>query len=227
MKRSALALGAVVVCTAAALPASGSTVSLAIDPTYGSTESTGATAAVVLEFTQVGFEEFLSVTIENTTPLDIGSSLTAVGLEFPDTLSLAAELAPGGASAYFDELTFGVSVSPGWLDAPGGYDLLISSDGNFEGGSPRGAPLAGESQSVLLSLGDTLLAPIDLAIAFADFYAGTSGRFSIARFQAVGPDGEWSDKVGGHTPEPSTALLLGLGSIVLLTRRPVRATYGQ
>jgi len=210
----------VVLATASA---QASPVNLAIDPSFGSAESTGATADITLTFSEDGADDLMTVLIDNTTPNAIGSSLTAVGLELPDSLSLSPSFATGGTSAYFDTLTFDDGVSPGWLDAPGGYDLMITSDGNFEGGSPNGAPTEGQSQTVILNLGDTGLAPADLATLFESYYLGLTTNYTIARFQSVGPEGEDSDKVLGHVPEPASLALLALGGVGLLRRRGVTA----
>jgi hypothetical protein len=96
---------------------------------------------------------------------------------------------------------------------------MITSDGNFEGGSPQGALMAGESELVVLTLGDTGLTPDQLAQTFFDFYESASDRHVIARFQSVGTNGEGSDKVAGHTPEPASLVLLALGGLALLRRR--------
>ena len=192
---------------------------LLIDTTFGSTENTGSRATVTLDFSEDGLDDLLAVTLENTTPAEIGSSLTAVGLELPDSLSLAVSFAPGGEGSYFDTLTFDDSISPGWLDAPVGYDVMLTSDGHFEGGGSAGAPTEGESETVVLTLGDTGWSPSELAAAFAGYYADLTGDYVVGRFHAVGPDGEDSDKVGGRVPEPGSLVLLGLGALGLLHRK--------
>jgi hypothetical protein len=195
-----------------------SMIQLFIDPGFGSTENTGSTATLTLDFSEQGTDDYLTVIIQNTTPPEIGSKLTAAGLELPDLQSLPATFAPGGTSSYFDVLSMDYSILPGWLDAPGGYDVVISSDGNFLGGNPNGAPMAGESQTIVLNLGDTGLAQTDLVAAFEDLYAGSDDRYAIGRFQAVGPDEEDSDEVGGRVPEPATIVLLALGGLALRRR---------
>jgi len=194
-------------------------VTLLIDPGFGSTESTGATARITLSFYEVGADDWADVLIENTTPPAIGSKVTAVGFEVPDSIPLSIAFAPGGQGSFFDTLTFDDSVSPGWINAPGGYDVMITSDGNFEGGNPNGAPVAGGTETVKLSLGDTGLSPTALATTFLDVYTDPSGYVAIGRFQSVGPGGNLSDKVGGGVPEPHTASLLVLGALALLRRR--------
>ena len=214
------AAGLMVLATASA---QASVVNMTIDGSFGSAESTGATADITLTFSEDGADDLMTVLMENTTPNAIGSSLTAVGFELPDSLSLSPSFATGGTSAYFDTLTYSDGVSPSWLDAPGGYDLMITSDGNFEGGNPNGAPIEGASQTVILSLGDTGLAPADLATTFEDYYKGLASNYVIARFQSVGPGGDGSDKVLGHVPEPGSLALLALSGLGLLRRRRITA----
>ncbi len=186
--------------------AEASPVELSIAPVFGSTENTGSTATITLAFSEQGLDDLMEVTLANTTDPVLGSKLTAAGIELPDVLSSSITLAT--ASSYFDQLTFDVNVSPGWIDAPGGYDLILSSDGNFQGGNPNGSPEAGQSQSVLLNLGDTGLSPAELETAFESFYADFDGNHAICRFQSVGPNGQLSDMV---VPEPATLVLLALG----------------
>lgn len=214
-----LLVGAVVICAfAMPNPIRASIVHLTIDPQFGSTESTGATAVVSLEFFEQGDSVRLRVAIENTTPTQIGSRLTAIGIELPSVVAPIA-FAPLGTSGYFDELTFDVDMSPGWLNAPAGFDVVISSDGNLLGGNPNGAPRAGESQTVVLDLGDTGLTPSELAESVTAFYQELPVPHVVGRFQAVGPGGEDSDKVAGMVPEPSGLALLLIAMTCLSRRR--------
>jgi len=209
---------AVILGSLSARPAQASTVTLFLDAAFASTENTGSAARIVLSFTEDGFNDLLSVTIENTTPPEIDSSLTAVGLELPPALGVVPVLATGGEGAYFDTLTYDVNLSPDWLNAPGGYDLVLSSDGNLLGGSPQGAPRAGESDTVRLNLGDTPFTSAELAGSFRGFYTQTDHPVVFGRFQAVGPDQQGSDKVGGFVPEPATLVLLVVSSLMILPR---------
>jgi len=189
------------------------TVELLIDPRFGSTENTGAAARLLLEFTTVGLEDRLSVTIENTTPPEIGAFVTAVGLELPEAFGKEPTWAPGGQSAYFTYLLFDVSFPPPWLNATGGYDMVISGDPSFLGQSPTGAPASGESQTVVLNLGHTGHSADTLAHIARSFYADESLTLIVGRFQTVGSNGEDSDKVRGGIPEPTTCLLLACGML--------------
>jgi len=195
-------------------------ISVTVDPMYGSAGNTGATALIEFSFVEDGPDDLLVVAIHNTTPASIGSKLTAVGFEWPASLALPLSYAEGGQSAYFDEIGFHVNVSPFWLNASGGYDVMITSDGNFEGGSPLGAPSAGETQSIILNLGDTGLNPDQLSATLGDWYADPERVSVIVRFQAVA--GDRSDKVISRTPEPAGMLLLGLSQLALCARRRTR-----
>lgn len=220
MKRLLPALGLLTVLAAGRAEA----FSIFLDPQFGSTGNTGSTAVLTFEFSEHGDDDFLTLVIENTTSPKIGSKLTAVGIELPDFLVELPALGKSAGGSYFDSLTFDDSISPDSLDAPNGYDLVISSDGNFLGGSPNGAPTAGTRTSVVLNLGDTGLSAADLEIAFLSFYSDFTGPFALGRFQAVGGDGEGSDKVGGgNVPEPASIALLLAGAAMLVYRKRRRS----
>jgi len=217
--KEALSLVLVVAALAVATPTRA--FELLINPSYGSSENTGSTATLTFEFSEQGMDDLVTILIANTTPPQIGSRLTAIGLELPDWLIQPPSLVAGPGNAYFDTLTFNQSVSPGRLNAPGGYDLMITSDGNFLGGNSNGAPTEGAGESVLLSLSDTGLTPEQLDMRFHDFYSEFAGPSVIGRFQAVGFNGQGSDMVGGggsSVPEPASIILLALGGLTLLRR---------
>ena len=188
-----------------------------ITPSGGqSTGNTGATGRLTFEFFD-GAQDTFTLLIENTTPLALASKFTGVAIEIPDNLPNLPVFATGGTSSYFDELTYNYQATPGFLNAVGGYDLAITSEGNFLGGPPQGAPSSGQSQLVTISLGNT---PLNADQLLADFQALYSDANTVlGRFQAVGPNGG-SDRVTGHlTPEPSTLLLLALGQCFLMRLR--------
>ncbi len=93
MGRSAHFLCVAVAPVLFALPVWGATINLLIDPAFGSTENTGATGVVRLEFSEQGPNDYLTVIMENTTPGTVGSMLTAVGFELPGALSLSPSYA--------------------------------------------------------------------------------------------------------------------------------------
>ena len=192
---------------------------LQVGPAYGSTEFTGASAEVGVSFARVGNDDRMTLQIENTTSPWLGSKLTALGLELPD-YGWTVNFATNGKGRYFTRINSNVGVSPCWMNAPCGYDLMLTSDGKFEGGSAQGAPSAGKSETVVLSLGNTGLSIDQLAATFSSFYSDFAGRYVIARFQSVGPCGAWSDKVGGvATPEPGALCLLAVGGLLIRRRQ--------
>lgn len=197
-------------------------VDLIIEPSFGSTERTGSTASVAFDFGGSRFGNLLTITLRNTTPLELGSRLTAVGLELPDFLVDRPAIIKAEMDSYFDTLTFDHRISPGWLNAENGYDLVLSSDGDFLGGNPNGAPEAGEHARIILTLGETGFSPQQLAGKFEEFYDGAHQPFVIGRFQSVGHNGELSDKVAGGVPEPATLMLLAVGAIMATRRSPRR-----
>lgn len=209
------------VVVAPAGPAEAASLTIRIDPAVGSTENTGATAGLIFTFSESGPDDYLSIRVENTTPTAIGSTLTAFGFEVPDVVDRVS-FAPGGKSTYFDELGAGVTVSPGWMSAARGYDVMITSDRKFEGGSAQGGVADGQWQSVTLSLGNTGLAPIDLRNAFETFYENATGPIAIARFQEVGTRCSGSDKVLGGVPEPAGLAWLILGAALWQRKRSSR-----
>jgi len=217
-KRGKQVLGLVFALVAVVVTTQTSAFELFIDPTFGSTENTGSTATLTFGFSEHGSDDLLTILIANTTPPKIGSKLTAVGLELPDWLIQPPSLLVAPGAVYFDLLTFNDSMAPGWLDAPGGYDLVITGEGNFLGGNPNGAPSAGARESVMLNLGDTGLTPEQLDLRFFEFFTDFDGRSVIGRFQSVGPHGQLSDKVGGGVPEPATIILLAIGGFAILRR---------
>lgn len=207
-----IALAAVLAASAISAPASAGMIVIDIERGCGSTENTGAAGRLTLDFSTNGSDDYLSILVENVTPALIGGRLTAVGLEYPDSLAAPTLQTP---SSYFDELNLNVSIAPPGLDAPGGYDVLITSDMNFEGGSSMGAP--GSAQTVVLNFGDTGLTSTELMDLFMNFYSGFSGRYAIARFQSLLNGG--SDKVCGRlVPEPGTLALLALGAAAAIRR---------
>lgn len=183
-----------------------------------STENTGASASIGFDILSTAQGYVVDLTLTNTTSPAIGASLTAVGLEWPDIFSAPPTFAAQGTSSYFDTLGYNDIISPGRLNAPGGYDVMITSDGNFQGGSSKGAPRANESQTIRLALAGTSLSLQQLQDEFASFYAGGGSEpVAIARFQAVGPLADRSDMV--ITPEPATLLLFSLAAVGLVRGR--------
>lgn len=183
-----------------------------------STEDTGVSGRIDISFVETPDGDFCELVITNTGVGTEAGKLTAVGLTVP-SLPFQPVFAPGGQGSYFDELDYDVLVSPDWLNPPGGYDLMVTSDGSFEGGSPQGALGAGESQTVTLFLGDTSSGPDDFRSLFESFYDAAADPVAIGRFQSIGPQG-LSDKV--ITPEPHALLLMTCLAPLITRRRPSR-----
>jgi len=182
-----------------------------------STEDTGVSASVAFDLSSGPTGALLTLTITNTTPVTVGALLTAVGFEWPGIASLT----DAGSGGYFDQLHYNVGVSPGWMSPPGGYDLMLTSDGRFEGGNPQGAPAAGESHTVVLDLGQVSLTAAEVRQAYELHLASAPGPLAIARFQSVGLNGELSDKVASYTvvPEPTMLCMLVFGALLGRSRR--------
>jgi len=185
-----------------------------------STENTGVRARLTFSFFDEPGDDLVSVEITNTTPPEIGSSLTSIGLEWPFVIADPV-FAPGGMGVYFDHLDYDVNVHPDWINGADGYDAVLTGDGSFEGGMPLGAPLEGESDVVVWSVGNTGLSADELFEVFHDFYSTSPPPLAVARFQAIGGENDFSDKVivTTYLPEPSCLLLLGLGGLLANKRR--------
>lgn len=222
MKRAHILCSALVLALIQ-IPTYAGIVRLYIDPVYGSTSHTGCKGEISLIFNKITLsdgtpEDRMTVEIKNTTPVTIGSRMTGVGFELPQSPAFNITLVQ--ASEHFQNLGLDVAVSPGWLSVVGGYDVMLTKDGNFEGGgNPKTAPAAGESQTIVLSLGNTGKSPSELQSLFASYYTAQPSFYAVARFLAVGPNGEGSDKVGGATPEPASLALVALAGMSTLLRR--------
>ncbi len=186
-----------------------------------STENTGVRARMTFSFINDAAGDLVSIEIANTTPPEIGSTLTAIALEWPFQIAHPV-FADGGEGSYFHHLDYNVNVNPKWINAVDGYDVVLTSDGRFQGGRPHGAPRVGESDTVIFNVGFSGLTADELHDAFFDFYYSTASLpLAAARFQEVGVGGNLSDMVmmSVHIPEPSSLLLLGLGGWLIVKRR--------
>ncbi len=189
-----------------------------------SSRDTGAAAAVTFTFGENDEGSFVDVLLANTTPPSLGSRLTALGFEVPAGLT-GPVFATGGGGSFFDTIDYDVSVKPKSLDADGGYDVMLTSEGKFQGGSPRQAPSAGESETVRLALGQTGYGADGLRNLFMNHFSQGAGPMAIVYFQSVGQQGAASDTVIGSlrsvsvVPEAQCIWLLLAGAAVLRRRR--------
>jgi len=218
--------GSLVTLWLAAAAQAGS-VQLVIDPSFGSTENTGSSALVTLDFSTLNTVDLMTVTIENTTPLDVNSWLSAVGLELPDSFGDSSSIELDTAGTYFDTLLFDQDFPPPSFNADGGYDVVFSGDQSFLGQTPSGAIMGNESDSFVISFGDTPLEPADFVSRSLEFYNDPGANLIVGRFQRVGSTGDDSDKVRGGLPEPATLVLLALGVGVLAAAGRRQKRHGR
>jgi hypothetical protein len=230
IKFSAL-LASVAVTTLASsflAPSAAQAFTLSINPSFDSTENTGATAELDYNFVQQGNNVLLNIGITNTTNGTVGlnaTQATLVGVGF-DLLS--------GLSYTYDSGSSPFTATYSSVDIPGlvndlDFGIRSTGPGNFVGGNPQAGLTAGQSTSVSFVLSDTssLLAST-LEQQFLDGF--TNGTLQAAgRFQQVNTGGG-SDKVlaGIPTPTPPVtkvpepASLLGLGLVasgIVIARR--------
>jgi hypothetical protein len=190
---------------------------LYIDPFFGSTENTGATAKLDFDFEQSGSDVLLNLSIFNTTgdarpketETDGANAATLVGLAF-DLPDIVQSFSYNTLTSNFTRLYENVALQPF-----GTFDVGIrnSGSGNFIGGNPRTGLKTGESTTVQFRFQG------DAATVEQRFVAGFQSKSLTvaARFQEV--DGSGSDKVWGgwvedekpttEIPEPSMIGALG------------------
>jgi len=210
-----------------------------IDPAYGSTESTGASASLEFNFAADGDDTVMTMSIDNTTPSSIGSTLVGIAFNLPTAVD--------DADMDYDPLlsTFTEVFEP--ADAPpyGTFEFGVRNDGakNFVGGKATSGLReddAPQDVQFTFSKPGTQLDPSVLEAEFMALFASVNPPHVFGRFQQVGPDGKSSDKVLGKlvaepdpgpgpapdpdpevTPEPLSAALamLGLGVLGLGRRR--------
>lgn len=212
---------AAIATSSAVMPNSAQAFSLAIDPRFGSSESTGSTAKLNFDFVQSGSNVLLNLGMTNTTNGTVGSKATKstlVGIAFDTVSGLNVSLKSANGSA-FTKLWKDVSLPP-----YGTYDVGISTPRNsFAGGNANQGLKAGESATVSFLFSGTKLDAKVLESAFLKGFTDGSLR-AVGRFQQVDV-GAGSDKVSGgiiqpppvrKVPEPSALLgILTLGGVLL------------
>ncbi len=191
---------------------------------YGYTDSFGATApdgpAPYASFTfddggSAGTVE-LTVSVAGT----VGSA-TVVSLYYnlnpsldPTSLSFVRTGVDGPDPNDISVLT---GANAFMADGDGGYDILIDMP------PPQGSPNLRFQKDETLTfdisgIATLVAADFDVLSAPAPGPGGAGPYISVARFLSTGPQGKGSDWVGA-VPEPSTLVLLGLGSLALVVRR--------
>jgi hypothetical protein len=167
-----------------------------------------------------------TVSIDLTNTSSIASSLTSFAFNVPTNVTgVSAFSGPNSGWDYFFDRD--------GIDTPGQFGLFDIGAGtgpNFNGGSPNYGiwntpPDNFGSFSLVLQgsdLGSLTTASFLSLLSDLDDKKGDPQYF-IARYQAVGPDGEGSDVAipNGVVPEPSTFVLLatGIAGVAFLSRR--------
>ncbi|MBD2202194.1 PEP-CTERM sorting domain-containing protein [Calothrix sp. FACHB-1219] len=227
------ALSASMAVTAMVTSAPAQAFQVTIEPTFGSTENTGASALLDFNFSQFADNQVkLNLDITNTTDGSKGlkaTEATLVGLAFD------ADNFDPGAPVSFNNYDSGTSgFTKLWvkgIDTPslppyGDFDVAISPPRNtFAGGNPQTGLTAGQFTTVSF-LFDTSLSADELSDALEKGFLTPALRIA-GRFQQVNAGGG-SDKVlggiikgGEPVPEPTTiaASLLALGGLGLFKKK--------
>ncbi|MBL8771647.1 MAG: cistern family PEP-CTERM protein [Phenylobacterium sp.] len=224
---------AVAAAIVAATPAAAA-VTLEFNPSWGSTENTGATATATFTFTDVGSNVQMDLVLANTTDGTDGLGATAATLvAFAFDLPTFTGLTYSSNGTTFTKLWTNPSLPP-----LGTFDRGISLNRNsFGGGNPGGGVTAGNSLGMVRFTVDTILDAAAFESAFAAGYLANGTFDAAVRFQQVNAGGG-SDKVLGGlppppdppptiVPEPSTWALMIMGfmgaGMVLRRRRAVTA----
>lgn len=195
---------------------------LSINPQYGSTENTGATATLDFSFVDTVQGVLLNLGIKNTTNGTAGlgatqATLVGVAFDLLDGVSAPQSGYSAGSSAftrYFSDPSI-----PG-LNNNQSFDVGIRSaapgPGTFVGGNPQQGLTAGQSTTVSFLLSGITGTAAQVESAFFQGFKAGGDLQAAARFQQVNAGGG-SDKVlaGEAVPEPTTigGLLLGGGML--------------
>ncbi|WP_242039598.1 PEP-CTERM sorting domain-containing protein [Anabaena sphaerica] len=216
-KFSAL-LASAAIASSLLAPSAAQAFTLSINPQFGSTENTGATADLNYDFVQQGNDVLLNIGITNTTNGTVALGATAATL-----VGVAFDFLPGLNYTY-DPKTSAFTNTYSNVDIPGlanDFDFGIRSagPGNFVGGNPQQGLTAGQSTSVSFLLSGANLLANSLEQQFLNGFQNGSLQVG-GRFQQVNAGGG-SDKVLAGIPNvtpptqsvPEPASLLGLGLV--------------
>jgi hypothetical protein len=162
----------------------------------------------------------ISIDLFNTSTID--SSLTGFAFNSPTNVT--------GVSSFTGPDGWYASYDPDGINTPGNYglfDIAGLTGANFNGGDPNDGILStfSASFSLVLSGTDLGLLTTDSFLSLLSYMDSPNSdpQYFIARYQAVGPDGEGSDVAipNGVVPEPSTFVLLatGIAGVAFLSRR--------
>ena len=224
MKCLAPALAALTLGLAGAANAA---VVLEFNPTWGSTENTGAAVNATFTFADLSGNVKVTVDLDNVTDTYGGAAteakLMGIAFDLPTFAGTSGFSANGSNFAHFKTNT---SLPPF-----GTFDRSIGINNNFIGGNPGNALAAGGAVTGLSFIVDTTLSAADFEAAFLAGYKADGDLNAAARFQAVNAGGG-SDKVGAGVPPPPTLnpvsvpepatwamMILGFGGMGAILRR--------
>lgn len=224
------AMAATVAMTSTIATAPAQAFQISIDPSFNSTENTGASALLNFNFSQSGTNVKLDLGITNTTNGTRGlgaTQATLVGLAFDaGTFNLGNNVtfsSYDAKSSGFTKLWENPSLPP-----YGTFDVGISPERNsFAGGNPQTGLTAGNSTAVsfLFNTTDPTFTASYISQQLENAFNSNNTVRIAARFQQVNVPNKGSDKVlRGPTqqvPEPATitASVLALGGFGFLKKK--------
>lgn len=167
------------------------------NPTWGSTENTGAAATATFNFVDLGGDVKVTLDIDNITDSYGGAAtqatLMGIAFDLPTFTSISGFNANSTQFTYFKANT---SLPP-----YGSFDRSVAINNNFTGGNPQDGLKAGQSVSGISFVVNTTLNAADFEAAFLSGYKSDGALDAAARFQQVNAGGG-SDKVLGGSPPP-------------------------
>jgi hypothetical protein len=220
---ASLFIGAVLCFCGSASVVEAGTISFDYDISFGAVAPDGPTPYATAVFDDGGSPGSVTLTVDVAATVG-GADITDLYYNLDPTLDptslLIVRSGGDGPVAGFPILT---GVDAFQADGDGMYDILMD------------LPPPPGNNANLFNAGETLIFTITgigtLEAADFNFLSapspgpGGAGPFaSVARFQSTGPNGRDSDFVGADPvdpiiPEPSTLILLSLGSLALVARR--------
>ncbi|MCW6034705.1 PEP-CTERM sorting domain-containing protein [Spirulina subsalsa FACHB-351] len=226
IKNTAISAGVAIAASTffAATPADAFT--MKFDPSFGTTSDyTGSLGELKFDFVDSGNGGVsILMTVANTTPSDIGSTLvgwTFDTLDWMDSLAWSYDNMGTDFTLVFEDPSY---------QPFGTFDFGVRSEGgnnrSFSGGKPTAGLREGESAQVAFTFSNVGKSASELESLFASAYESGQLR-AAARFQQVGVNGEESDKVlAGYFQEtippeppsvsvPEPTVTLGLGMFAL------------
>lgn len=201
---SVMAAVGMTLASSALMPSAAQAFTLSINPQFGSTENTGATATLDFDFVQQGNNVLLNLGIVNTTNGTAGlgaTQATLVGVAVDLLAGPVTSFAYNAGSSAFTNTYNNLNIPGSFGSIVFDYGIRSEGPGNFVGGNPQQGLTAGQSAVVSFLLSGS--SALNAAAVEQSFFSGySSGSLSAAgRFQQVDAGGG-SDKVLGGNPTP-------------------------